>query len=103
MNDPISKRAALDIIDSELNGWLTDDERLHIERVGMAIEDLPIVYTVKHGKWVNDKGLYKCTACNDHCTVAGWADCIPEEQMYKVFKFCPNCGAKMERSENGET
>lgn len=56
----------------------------------------------KVGKWVKDGeayALYKCSACNDLCTVAGYANCIPEEQMYKAFKFCPNCGAKMERSE----
>ena len=60
----------------------------------------------KRGKWIKDPGgsysLYKCTVCNDCCTVAGWANCIPEEQMYKTFKFCPNCGAKMEKDENDE-
>ena len=66
-----------------------------------AILNLPTVEP-KKGKWVKDGekcALYKCSACNDLCTVAGWANCIPEEQMYKVFKFCPNCGARMERSE----
>ena len=56
------------------------------------------VEPVRQGHWVKDGvaySLYKCTACNDLCTVAGWADCIPEEQMYKAFKYCPNCGAKM--------
>lgn len=60
----------------------------------------------KRGKWIKDgvrNALYKCSACNDLCAVAGWANCIPEEQMYKSFKFCPNCGARMERSEDGET
>ena len=61
------------------------------------IEDMPTIDAVKHGKWINDKGLYKCTACNNLLTVAGWD--IPEEQIYKSFKFCPNCGAKMERRE----
>lgn len=58
---------------------------------------------VKRGKWIKDGekcALYKCTTCNDLCTVAGWANCIPEEQMYKAFKFCPNCGAQMKRSED---
>lgn len=52
---------------------------------------------LKRGKWIYDKGLYKCTACNNLLTVAGWD--IPEEQIYKAFNFCPNCGAKMQRSE----
>lgn len=55
----------------------------------------------KHGQWVKDPqngpySLYKCSACNEFCTGAGWANCIPEEQMYKGFKYCPNCGARMD-------
>lgn len=46
------------------------------------------------GDWIYDKGLYRCSACNNLLTVAGWG--IPEEQIYKSFKFCPNCGAKMD-------
>lgn len=60
------------------------------------IDNAPTIET-KRGKWIYDKGLYRCTACNNLLTVAGWD--IPEEQIYKSFKFCPNCGAKMERSE----
>lgn len=53
----------------------------------------------KTGHWINDNGIYKCTVCNDHCTVAGWADCIPKGQMYKEFKYCPICGARMESED----
>jgi hypothetical protein len=66
------------------------------------IDSAPTIDQVKHGKWIKDGescALYKCSECNDLCAVAGYANCIPEQQMYKVFKFCPNCGAKMERSE----
>lgn len=57
------------------------------------------IRTLVEGHWIKDKGIYKCTACNSLCTVAGWADCIPEKQMYKVFRFCPNCGAMMDEVE----
>lgn len=60
------------------------------------LNDAPTVDPVKHGHWINDNGIYKCTVCNSLCLVAGWASCIPEKQMYKVFKFCPYCGAKMD-------
>lgn len=66
------------------------------------IENAPTIEP-RHGKWIKDGvsySLYKCTACNDLCTVAGYADCIPEKQMYRSFKFCPNCGAKMEGEED---
>lgn len=61
------------------------------------IKNLPSVTPKQRtGKWVKDKNLYKCTACNELCTQAGWASCISKEQIYKAFKYCPNCGAKME-------
>lgn len=67
------------------------------------IEDAPTVAAepVRYGCWVNDKGLYKCTACNELWTV-GWACCIPMEQMLRENSYCPHCGAKMgcEREEN---
>ena len=46
MADIISRRSALDIIDSELNGWLTNDERLHLEGVAIGIECLPRIDAV---------------------------------------------------------
>lgn len=60
------------------------------------------IRTLVEGHWIKDNGIYKCTACNSLCTVAGWADCIPEKQMYKVFRFCPNCGAKMDEDRDYE-
>lgn len=88
----------------ELKKWI---EEYHTSNWGIPKDEL--IYAIgsaptieqKRGKWIYDKGLYKCTACNNLLTVAGWD--IPEEQIYKSFKFCPNCGARMERSEDGET
>ena len=71
---------------------------------GMIYEDINAQPTIepKRGKWIKDGdayALYKCSVCNDFCPAVGYADCIPEERMYKTMKYCPNCGAKMERSE----
>ena len=54
---------------------------------------------VKHGRWINDKGLYKCSVCNNF-TITGWANCIPIEHMNKTMKYCNNCGARMDGEEN---
>ena len=54
---------------------------------------------VRHGKWINDKGLYKCSVCNEF-SIAGWANCIPIEQMNKTMKYCPNCGARMDAKDD---
>ncbi len=101
MNDLISRQAALDIIDSELNGWLTDDERLHLEGVGTGIECLPTIDPVKHGKWTkhilknaNVPWGYDCSACD------GWF--VVGEDVIKKYHFCPNCGAQMEVSDVGQ-
>ena len=51
------------------------------------------------GRWIKDGetyALYKCSVCKEFCSGAGWANCIKEEQMYRTFKHCPNCGARME-------
>ena len=66
---------------------------------GKKMTTTETIRTLVEGHWIKDNGIYKCTACNSLCTVAGWADCIPEKQMYKVFRFCPNCGAKMDEVE----
>lgn len=51
-----------------------------------------------HGRWVNDKGLYKCSECNELWT-HWWAAVVPIERMNKMMKYCPNCGADMRGEE----
>ena len=62
------------------------------------IREMPIIEAEpKHGWWINDKGLYKCSVCNNF-TITGWD--IPIEQMNKTMKYCNNCGARMDGEEN---
>ena len=97
MNDLIS-RQAVRLIESDPDAypqeWNDDYEKGFTDALNKVL-DLPSAQP-KTGKWIKDNSLYKCSSCKDLCTVAGWANCIPEEQMYKSFKFCPNCGARME-------
>lgn len=69
-----------------------------------VIDKLPTVDAepVKHGKWIDDKGMYKCSVCNN-LWAHWWIAACSEGWMDKEMKFCPNCGAKMdgERRENG--
>ena len=53
---------------------------------------------VRHGHWINDNGMYRCSVCNNLWAIAG----APEKWMYKEMKFCPNCGAKMDENERGK-
>lgn len=57
-------------------------------------DDIPTadVAEVKHGKWANayssGTNLYRCTECGEYIE-AIWTGGYD-------FKYCPNCGAKME-------
>lgn len=98
-NDPISRQAALDIIDAELDGWLTDDERLHLEGVGAGIACLPTIDHVKHGKWLRRIGtgnvaLMQCSECMFR---------YPEVLGVFGFHYCPSCGAKMDKEKDDAT
>ena len=88
---------------------LNDDGTVH--SVSHPIEvDSDMVNTIKifdkiyvkqkHGHWINDKGLYRCSVCNNF-TNTGWANCIPIEYMNKTMKYCNNCGARMDGEEDG--
>lgn len=107
MSDSISRQAAIEHLKKRLYETALNNDAEHPyyeemadNRVSVWLGEVPTIEPVKHGKWVLDGNgyvLYKCTVCNSLCTVASGS--VPEEQMYKAFKFCPNCGAKMERSE----
>ena len=51
----------------------------------------------KKGKWMIDGGLYRCSACNHLWSELWWAESCPPDRMYSIMRFCPNCGAEMER------
>ena len=48
----------------------------------------------KKGEWINDRGLYRCSVCNE-LWVEWWAVCMEPARMYKEMKYCPKCGAEM--------
>ena len=63
-----------------------------------SIEDLPFlrysdVQPVKHGRWENTEQFIpiKCSLCGE---IYGRYDAIK-------FKFCPNCGARMDGDKSG--
>lgn len=60
------------------------------------------VAPVKHGYWVGEyDGYADGNPCYDtwHCSECGW-ECDDDEEP--TWKFCPNCGAKMDESLEGE-
>lgn len=56
---------------------------------------------VKHGKWKNkailDESLEPTSAYRHRCSVCQFEIFTTSESLW--WNYCPNCGAKMERSE----
>lgn len=49
---------------------------------------------VRHGKWTWEECVYKCSECS-HKAYGNILEC-----MDGTYKYCPNCGARMEIEEN---
>lgn len=56
----------------------------------LAIPSADVV-EVRHGKWVEIKGVLHPLETDGICTECGY-----ETGFYNSFKFCPNCGARMD-------
>lgn len=97
--DLISKKAAVsrisDLLILELKG-----ERIPTwNEVYNAIGDIPTIETepVKHGRWIvpnecKTTEQYRCSVCGSNVHVP---ECIGEP----TFRYCPDCGARMEDVE----
>lgn len=49
----------------------------------------------KRGKWITRGDCIDCSECRN----AKWSR-TPYENLVKHFNYCPNCGAKMEASDD---
>lgn len=56
---------------------------------GEQLDKVPTadVQEVKHGKWIFNGVLYKCSECNS-------------SEIYNDYKYCGYCGAKMDGDTN---
>lgn len=77
MNDTISRQAAAKAVDWDSEAY-------------MAIINLPSAE--KHGRWEDTIGGIYCSECGD-----SWSEA--REIEVRGYNYCPNCGARMERSE----
>ena len=62
----------------------------------MYIDNAPIVDERSQGEWKYDINInyWKCTKCSGTPNTIGY--CGSRDFMIERFKYCPNCGSKME-------
>lgn len=109
-NDLISRKALMQFAHNHINGTIDCNDIARFPAVDVA----PAV----HGRWIyrvnteNDGRLSVTIECSEGCEVVReiWhgyfidvPDCIAEStalenaKRVKVWPFCPNCGAKMDK------
>jgi hypothetical protein len=84
--DCISREAVDEYITNLLSGYLYDEERTRLEDLTAFIWELPSVQPTRTtGKWETFVEDYnKCSKCGEM------------GKFYRIYKYCPNCGARME-------
>ena len=83
MSDYIKRTDALDIVaDNNVTGEITLNR---YDKIIDGIYEIPSadVAPVRHGRWKEHQGYCECDQC----------ECL----VTSCFKYCPNCGAKMDR------
>ena len=82
----------------ELFGESRDLALEGLKHIKKALKGMPTIDPVKHGHWVFTGRTYKCSNC-----------CLKEDNAVEAdlcdmpllnFKYCPNCGAKMDGDAN---
>ena len=97
MADLIDRQAAIDALQKEINKGIPPfDDVMGSIRCGVRlarniIEDLPSAQPEpKTGRWIKMSDSYGAYHCCSRCGREGVCD----------WKYCPNCGAKMEGEDN---
>lgn len=105
MNELVSRQAALAEIDKNrealLQSGMTGAEHILVHYGRRVIEELPTIES-KRGMWIKATGMmppefhghYCCSECGNFANMKP-----PFGNREDLSKFCPSCGARMDRSE----
>ncbi len=99
-DDCVSRQAVIDTVENTIAKYIPtfigQYEKIPLE-LARAIKDVPpVIPTSKTGKWTGEEeGYYsECSCCG--------ASFLWEDYKYLGdWKYCPKCGAKLVRCENG--
>ena len=65
--------------------------------VRAVVKTCPTQDPVKHGYWFGVHECPQCSECLEYVTQDGMWD-----EDYALYKYCPNCGAKMDQDTGGD-
>lgn len=89
MEDLISRQAVLDYIRDNYRRWFINDDAF-MQCVNGIKDIIPVTAEPKTGHWIKtigENGITSAVRCSE---------CGFEDNRYMLFRYCPNCGAKME-------
>lgn len=71
---------------------------LSADEVAMAVENAPTIdaVPVRHGRWINEQWTKDTVLIGVTCS-----NCMIVEDRF--YKYCPNCGAKMDEGGSNGT
>ena len=97
MDDTISRQAAIDAIRAFYDEYIVYDNGKSIEDL---ISELPSAQ--RKGKWMDGKIYeYSGTYWYIYCSECHYERQDDDHGKDDEYIFCPHCGAKMERGEDG--
>ena len=108
MSDLISRGKLLDVIKPMVGMWDEGTFWIDYKRVIDIIENLPPADSEqKHGEWLDrhayDNADYAIDEWqSEKCSVCGKYHTTPYLYNFRTFAYCPNCGSKMMRGEDGK-
>ena len=76
------------------------------KRILAMIDDMPAadIAPVVHGKWLNFYNDFSCAECDRCGTIFEVTDNETDEGLWNAFlsayRYCPDCGAKMDEEEH---
>jgi len=92
--EAISRQAVLDLCDSKDSEYKVRHFKEDVECLPPVMPQHKIGHWIKYGVPRCGEQHYKCTACDDYINFGVYSD-----YYLKAFKYCPNCGAKMQEVE----
>ena len=85
-----------------------DGQPRAIKRAAKIVADFPAadVVPVRHGRWIEttqplgwrDETCAECSVCGEDFVLDEWG----MEDMQNLMLYCPNCGAKMDKDDDGD-